>query len=133
MQKILLLIFLLTPVYAYSAEWVLIGNSTSGDTFYIDETSVKKSQQLSTVREKQSFKFSQLSKNGSIYNETVLVKTYDCGNQTFSILEAMGYDSSGNLVFNEKFEKFYSQNPDKRWSSLTSNSLFVKSFNIACK
>ena len=76
MYKILLFIFLLVPVYAYSAEWILIGNTTSGDTFYIDETSVKKNQQLSTVREKQAFKFSQLSRDGSLYNETVLVKTY---------------------------------------------------------
>ena len=126
MHRILLTILLLIPVYAHSAEWILIGNSTTGDTFYIDETSVQKHQQLSTVREKQ------ISRNGSIYKETVLVKTYDCENQTFSILEAMGYDSSGNLVFSEKFEKYYSQNPEKRWNSLTSKSLFSKSYNIAC-
>jgi len=133
MLKILLFIFLLLPAYAHSAEWVLIGNTTSGDTFYIDETSVKRNRQLSTVREKQAFKFSQLSRDGSIYKETVLVKTYNCENRTFSIREAIGYDEKGNLVFNEKFEQFYTQNPDRRWNALTPNSIFLKSYDIACR
>ena len=132
MQRILLLIFILFPGFAYSADWILIGSTVAGDTFYVDETSVKKSENFSTVREKQVFKFSQLSKNGSIYSETVLIKTYDCANQTFSILEAIGYDENGSVVFNEKFEQFYKQNPDKRWGALTSSSLFMKSYNVAC-
>ena len=124
---------MLIPGYAYPAEWILIGTTISGDTFYIDETSAKKRENFSTVREKQEFKFSQLSQNGSIYKEMVLVKTYNCGNQTFTILEAIGYDDNGKTVFNEKFETFYTQNPDKRWSPLTSNSIFLKSYNIACR
>ena len=121
------------PAYSYSAEWVLIGKSPSGDNFYIDETSVKRSQGLSTVKERQEFMFGQISRDGNIYIETVLVKTYNCSNQTFSILEAVGYDNGGNAVFSEKFEQYYIQNPDKRWSSISPNSMFVKSYNIACK
>lgn len=129
---LLVLILIISNTYLYAADWTLIGNTRSGDSFYIDKSSIKKKDSLSTVKEKQIFNFTQISQNGNVYDQTVLIKTYDCSNRSFSILEAIGQDTDGKTVFNEKFVKFYEQNPSKKWQKLGSNSLFLKSYNIAC-
>lgn len=129
---LLVLILIISNTYLYAADWTLIGNTRSGDSFYIDKSSIKKKNSLSTVKEKQIFNFTQISQNGNFYDQTVLIKTYDCSNRSFSILEAIGQDIDGKTVFNEKFVKFYEKNPSKKWQKLGSNSLFLKSYNIAC-
>jgi len=129
---LLVLILIISNTYLYAADWTFIGNTRSGDSFYIDKSSIKKKNSLSTVKEKQIFNFKQISQNGNVYDQTVLIKTYDCSNRNFSILEAIGQDIDGKTVFNEKFVKFYEQNPSKKWQKLGSNSLFLKSYNIAC-
>ena len=133
MRYYLFLTILLLPTFAFAADWVLLGNTRAGDTFYVDKSSVKKSDKMRTVEEKQVFRFSQISKNGSIYNEAVLVKSYDCEKKAFTLIEVTGKDSKGNTVFNERFENYYKQNPEKKWTRLSAGSLFVKSYDIACR
>jgi hypothetical protein len=129
---LLVLILIISNTYLYAADWTFIGNTRAGDSFYIDKSSIKKKDSLSTVKEKQIFNFKQISQNGNVYDNIVLIKTYDCSNRSFSILEAIGQDIDGKTVFNEKFVKFYEQNPSKKWQKVGSNSLFLKSYNIAC-
>ncbi len=134
-MKILLAVLTLfiTISLAYAEDWEPIGNTRSGDTFYIDKSSINKKDNLSTVTEKQVFKFAQISQNGNIYDQTVLIKIYDCSNMNFTIKEAIGQDSKGNTVFNENFDKYYEGNPSKRWLKVGPSSLFLKSYELACK
>lgn len=125
-------IFFLYPSSLYASDWVLVGNTRSGDTFYIDKSSVVKEEGKSTVRELQVFNFPQISRSGNIFKQTLLVKIYDCGNKNFSILEAEGQDEDGKTVFTEKLDEYYRQNPQKKWQKLTPDSIFLKSYKIAC-
>jgi len=134
-MKILLavLTLFLTISLAYAEDWEPIGNTRSGDTFYIDKSSINKKDNLSTVTEKQVFKFAQISQNGNVYDQIVLIKIYDCSNMNFTIKEAIGQDINGNTVFTENFEKYYEGNPSKRWLKVGPGSLFLKSYKLACK
>ena len=134
-MKILLAItvLFLTTTFVFAQEWVLIGNTRGGDTFYLDKSSINKKDNLSTVNEKQVFKFSQFSQNGNLYDQTLLIKKYDCTNMNFTIIEAIGQDLNGNTIFKENFDKYYEGNPSKRWLKVGPESLFLKSYEIACK
>ena len=134
-MKILLavLTLFLTISLAYAEDWEPIGNTRSGDTFYIDKSSINKKDNLSTVTEKQLFKFAQISQNGNVYDQTVLIKIYNCSNMNFTITEVIGQDINGNTVFTENLEKYYGGNPSKRWLKVGPSSLFSKSYELACK
>ena len=128
-----LLFLLIITSFAYAGDWELIGNTRSGDTFYLDKSSVKKDGNLRTVNEKQVFKFAQISQNGNFYDQTVLVKIYDCSSMNFTIKEVTGQDRNGNTIFTDTFEKYYEGNPSKRWLKAGPGSLFRKSLDIVCK
>ncbi len=130
---LILLLLCISVFFAYAEDWALIGNTRSGDTFYLDKSSINKKGNLSTVNEKQVFKFAQISQNGNFFDQTLLVKVYDCSNKTFTINEVFGQDRNGNTVFSEKFEKYYEGNPSKKWLKLGPDSLFTKSYELVCK
>ena len=129
---LLFIIILLSPAAVYASDWVLVGNTRSGDTFYIDKSSIMKEDGKSTVKELQVFNFPQITQSGNIFKQTLLVKVYDCGNQNFTIIEATGQDESGKTVFKENFDQYHQQNPQKRWQKLSDGSMFRKSYKIAC-
>ncbi len=133
MKIFLALLIAAVPVsYSFAEDWMLIGNTRSGDTFYLDKSSINKKNNLSTVNEKQVFKFAQISQNGNFYDQTLLVKVYDCSSRTFTITEVFGQDRNGNTVFNENFDKYYQENPSKKWLSVGPGSLFLKALDTAC-
>ena len=127
------LLFLISASLVYAEDWELIGNTRSGDTFYLDKSTIEKKDNLVTVNEKQVFKFAQISQNGNFFDQTLLVKRYDCTNRNFTILEVMGQDKNGNMIFSDTFEKYYEGNPSKRWLKVGPDSLFLKSYEIVCR
>jgi len=129
---ILLPVFIFVS-FAYAEDWALIGNTRSGDTFYLDKASINKNDNLSTVNEKQVFNFPQISQNGNIFDQTLLKKIYNCSNMNFTIKEVIGQDSKGNTVFQDSFDKYYQGNPSKKWLKVGPSSLFLKSYELACK
>lgn len=118
---------------AYADKWEYLGNTRSGDNFYLDKSSIKKKDNLGYVTEKQVFNFQQISRDGNIYDQTILFKIYNCSNMKFTIKEVMGQDTKGNTLFTENFEKYYEGNPSKRWLKVGPSSIFLKSYEMACK
>ena len=134
-MKFLLTILLVTISisFAYADKWEYLGNTRSGDNFYLDKSSIKKKDNLGYVTEKQVFNFPQISRDGNIYDQTILFKIYDCSNKNFTIKKVTGQDNKGNPVFNENFDKYYEGNPSKKWLKVSPSSIFFKSYETACK
>ena len=127
------LLFTISISFAYADKWEYLGNTRSGDNFYLDKSSVKKKGNLGYVTEKQVFNFQQISRDGNIYDQTILLKIYDCSNMKFTITEVRGQDNKGNTLFTENFDKYYEGNPSKKWLMVSQGSIFFKSYEKACK
>ncbi len=51
----------------------------------------------------------------------------------FTITEVMGQDNKGNTLFTDNFDKYYEENPSKKWLAVSPSSIFYKSYELACK
>ena len=107
--------FLLSVFFAqtgYSQDWIYVGKSKAGDTYYlrnsvVSETGYKK------VWSKQTAKVMTYTKNGKKYKlingYCVDLKEYDCDGRQIKLISWAYYNSSGNVVYSVKLEDYLAE------------------------
>jgi hypothetical protein len=130
-KSIIILVFLLFNVKAFSQNWIYVGSATNGNKYYLRSnntsgTSYKK------VWSKTVGKSIQYKKNGKIYTlldgYSIDLHEYDCSERQIKLLSYVYYSSKGTPVHSVTIQSF-----DTEWWDVTPDSIGEMLLDKVCE
>lgn len=119
---------LLAAGWAQGAQWVRSGGSKSA-SYYIDKSSVIKTDKTRKVWSMQSYAKPQTTPEGHVYRSVKMLHVYACEDHTSTLMAQIYYPEAmgrGEPVENYKFEKFTPED-------VVPDSPFDSALEAACK
>ncbi len=99
MKKFLIVLLLAMSVVApnFAASWYFVGNATDGTSYYIDNSDVKKTQEVAIIWAKM------VNTDGTSEINQVAVNRYE---RTMAIMSWIVYSSHGNIINSGKNDTY---------------------------
>jgi hypothetical protein len=88
MIKIILLVFLISPLLAHSADWKLVATSRDHEEYFVDLETIKTDEQKGSA---QSWIKTIERRNGSELVQSKALVEYDCRNRKYRLLSLITY------------------------------------------
>jgi len=114
--------------WAQAAQWARVGGG-SGNTFYIDKSSIIKTEQTRKAWSMRSYAKPQMTPEGKPYRSVKALHLYSCDDRTTVLLSQVFYPEAmgkGEPVENYKYEKFSPED-------IVPDSPFDNALSAVCK